>query len=123
MMSTDNRRGLPRALPARVAARSNPADWGQDELMSLPEAAALFWPQGPLGVTSLRTAHRNGQLAVAQIAGKFLTTRRSIEEMAKTCLRLSNSGRTVSPTEKPANERPPRDSSLRTRIAAIVATP
>ena len=63
-----------RVLP-RIAARPDPDQWGDDELLTLPEAAALFWPLGPLSVSSLRTAIKDGQLAYTEIAGKFLTTK------------------------------------------------
>lgn len=68
-------------LPARVMARPSPADWKDDELMTLPEAAALFWPEGPLTTHSLRVAVRDGVLAVAVIAGRHMTNRRAIAEM------------------------------------------
>lgn len=76
--------------PPRVAARPSPAQWAEDELLSLPEAAALFWPDGPLSTSSLRTAHRKGQLAVTEIAGKFLTTKAAIRQMS-TCELKSSS--------------------------------
>jgi hypothetical protein len=72
---------------ARVVARPNPDDWKEDELMTLPEAAALFWPDGPLTTHSLRVAVRDGVLAVAVVAGRHLTTRRAITSMAD-CQRL-----------------------------------
>ena len=71
-----------RVLP-RIAARPDPAQWGDDELLTLQEAVALFWPVGPLSVSSLRTAIKDGQLAYAEIAGKFLTTKSSIARMSK----------------------------------------
>jgi len=67
--------------PARVQARPNPEDWREEELMTLPEAAALFWPDGPLTIHSLRVAVRDGALAVAVVAGRYLTNRKSIAEM------------------------------------------
>jgi hypothetical protein len=73
--------------PARILARPNPEDWKEDELMTLPEAAALFWPDGPLTTHSLRVAVRDGVLAVAVVAGRHLTTRRAITAMAE-CQRL-----------------------------------
>lgn len=110
-----------REPPRRILSRPNPADWVDDELMSFPEAASLFWPDGPLSVTSLRTAHRNGQLAVAEIAGKFLTTKRSIEEMTKACLRLRCAECKPQAQAKPA--RPKSPSPLRARIEALVGKP
>lgn len=49
---------------SRVLERPNPSDWADDELLTLPEAAELFWPRGPLKTASLRTAARDGQLAI-----------------------------------------------------------
>jgi hypothetical protein len=68
-------------LPRRVAARPDPQAWGEDELLSFVEAAALLWPQGPLTASSLRTAYRAGELEVTMIARKLLTTRRALAEM------------------------------------------
>jgi hypothetical protein len=77
--------------PPRVAARPDPRDWGEDELLTLPETAALFWPDGPLTTHSLRVAVRDGVLAVAVVAGRYMTTRRAVSEMSK-CARLSEHG-------------------------------
>ena len=33
---------------SRAKARPDPAQWGEDEVMTLVEAAAVFFPQGPL---------------------------------------------------------------------------
>jgi hypothetical protein len=71
------------ALPPRIAAKPDPASWPEDELLTLPEAAALCWPTGPLTTRSLRTAQRAGQLATVTIAGKMFTTRRALHEMAR----------------------------------------
>jgi hypothetical protein len=68
-------------LPTRIAERPRPEDWDDDELLTLAEAASLFWPRGPLTASSLRTAYRNGELAVVQIARKLFTTKDSIREM------------------------------------------
>jgi hypothetical protein len=68
--------------PPRIEARPLPENWKADELLTLDEAAALFWPDGPLTVTSLRTAVRNGQLDVAEIAGKLFTTTAGIARMS-----------------------------------------
>lgn len=50
-------------------------------MLTLPEAASLFWPEGPLTVTSLRTAVRDGLLDVTCIARKLLTTKAAIRRM------------------------------------------
>jgi hypothetical protein len=77
------------AIPHRVAKRPSPDDWQENEILTLPEAAALFWPDGPLTTTSLRTAVRDRQLEVAIIAGKFLTTKSAIHRMS-TCKLLKD---------------------------------
>ena len=82
MSTLDRNRGDRR--PPRVLARPTPSDWlDQDEIMTLEEVAAVFWPRGPLTVRSLRTAVRDGRLAVARIAGKIFTSPRAINEMTK----------------------------------------
>jgi hypothetical protein len=80
----------------RVRQRPDPESWGLDELLTIPEAALLHWPQGPLTVTSLRTAIRDGQLAVAVIAGKFFTTRRHLSS-ATACKVLEKSDADLAP--------------------------
>ena len=67
--------------PRRVAARPDPKDWADDELMTFVEAAALLWPQGPLTASSLRTSYRAGQLEVTLIARKLLVTKAAIRAM------------------------------------------
>jgi hypothetical protein len=66
----------------RVRARPDPALWADDELMTLVEAAALHWPNGPLTETSLRTAVRDGRLPISQIAGKFFMTKVALRALA-----------------------------------------
>src|ERR1700687_6147460 len=78
--------GSRRSVPPRVLERQDPSQWGDNELMNFREAAALFWPSGPLTVHSLRTAHRAGQLGAAVIAGKIFTTKAAIGEMGS-CIR------------------------------------
>jgi len=63
-----------RAAPDRVAVRPSPDLWAEDELLTLPEAARLFWPDGPLTTTSLRTAARDGTLEIRTVAGRHMTT-------------------------------------------------
>ena len=65
----------------RVKARPRPDMWRDDELMTLAEAAALHWPDGPLTETSLRTAARDGRLPISQIAGKFFVTRVALRSL------------------------------------------
>ena len=70
-------------LPPRIAARPNPSDWDNEELMTLAEAAELHWPHGPLTARSLRTAADAGQLPVVIVARKLLTSRRALQEMSR----------------------------------------
>jgi hypothetical protein len=69
-------------VPPRVLLRPHPSQWSDDELMSLPEAVALFWPKGPLTISSMRTAIRNCQLPYADIAGKFLINKSGIAALS-----------------------------------------
>lgn len=55
---------MPRAS-VRIAQRPRPELWDPDELMTLAEAAAVFFPDGPFSLSSLRTAIRDGDLAIA----------------------------------------------------------
>lgn len=73
---------------SRIANRPDPRQWGEHELMTLAEAAALMWPDGLLTETSLRTAVRDGRLPISKIAGKFLTTRAALSTLT-ICERLS----------------------------------
>jgi hypothetical protein len=47
---------------ARAKARPDPAQWVDEEVMTLVEAAAVFFPQGPLTLSSLRRAAAAGLL-------------------------------------------------------------
>jgi hypothetical protein len=47
-----------------------PADWADDDPMTLREAVAVFWPDGPLTVASLGGGVRKGRLTPAYVAGK-----------------------------------------------------
>ena len=76
-------------IPPRIADRPRPEQWGPDELLTLPEAAALFWPCGPLSTRSLRTAVRDRQLATVTIAGKMLTTKRHLTRMSEPAANVS----------------------------------
>lgn len=51
--------------------------------MALHEAVALLWPEGPVTVSSLRTAIAHGSLGHARIAGRIYTTRAALAAMAE----------------------------------------
>src|SRR5258706_101537 len=51
---------------ARAKARPDPAQWGEDEVMTLVEAAAVFFPEGPLTLSSLRGAAAAGTLEISK---------------------------------------------------------
>ncbi|MBI5131506.1 MAG: hypothetical protein HZA66_18875 [Rhodopseudomonas palustris] len=75
------------------------------EMLSLDQAAAIFWPNGPLTVASLRTAVRDGILDVAEIAGKVLTNRAALARMC-----VCRPRRSPATTPEPASEAPQRPS-------------
>jgi hypothetical protein len=66
----------------RVAQRPDPSSWGEDELLTLGEAARLHWPNGPITERTLRTAIRDGRLAISKLAGKFYVTRRALSALS-----------------------------------------
>lgn len=70
-------------VPPRIAERPCAEEWPDDELLTLPEAAALFWPAGPITTNTLRTAGCNGTLAITKVAGKFFTTPMAIRRMGQ----------------------------------------
>jgi hypothetical protein len=69
----------------RVKIRPSPDQWGAEEPVTLAEAIALFFPNGPLTISSLRNEIRKGTLAVARVAGKDWTTPASLREMIRPC--------------------------------------
>ncbi|HEY8162849.1 MAG TPA: hypothetical protein VIF34_11360 [Methylocystis sp.] len=103
-----------RGLPPRVAARPDPALWGEDELLTLREASALFWPQGPLTERSLRTAVRDGRLPVSMVARKLLTTPKALRELSSCVARPSP----IEPATAPAPEARPSKAGRPDRDAA-----
>lgn len=66
----------------RVAARPDPASWADDELMTLGEAAALFWPDGFFTERQLRLAVKNGRIPISQVNGKFFVTRNALRSLS-----------------------------------------
>lgn len=74
-------------LPKRVVERPQPSQWADDELLTLQEATLIFWPDGPLRATSLRTAYRAGQLEVVMIARKMLVTPKALRAMTAAAAR------------------------------------
>nr|WP_312990646.1 hypothetical protein [Brevundimonas diminuta] len=62
-----------RDLP-RVSQRPSPSDWADEEPLTLQEAVAVFFPLGPLTISSLRTEIRKGNLRAAKVAGRLYVT-------------------------------------------------
>lgn len=93
-------------LPPRIRDRPHADLWGEDELLTLREAAALLWPDGPLTTRSLRTAVHPGQLATVTIARKMLTTRRHLGRMGE-CQNRSASPSQGEPRESSSHLRSP----------------
>lgn len=85
---------------SRITERPAPEEWGEDELLTLPEAAALLWPSGPLTTATLRTAARRGQLKIAVIAGKHFTSRRALSELTKNMVVLAGADQPAVPDKK-----------------------
>lgn len=73
-LSKSKRRLMVRDPLSRCHARSSPVDWADDDPMTLVEAIAVFFPDGLLTVSSLRTEIANGRLATAKVAGRYYVT-------------------------------------------------
>ncbi|MFQ3451789.1 hypothetical protein PMN64_00470 [Bradyrhizobium sp. UFLA01-814] len=116
-MHNDRKTPDGKAPSERVLARPDPGSWGPDELLTLSEAAYLFWPNGPITTATLRTAVRKEELSVAEIASKFFTTRRSIEATSVPAIRRMAAK--PQPVSAPAPEAEPKkaEASLPARTA------
>lgn len=88
----------------RVKLQPLPEQWAADESMTLFEAVAVFFPHGPLTLSSLRTEAKAGRLAVCRVAGKDLTTPGAIKELVTPC-RAENPSHPASISEPNATER------------------
>jgi len=69
----------------RVKKRPRPEDWADDEALTLREAVALFFPDGPLTISSLRREAAVGRLATARVAGKDFVTPQALKDLFKPC--------------------------------------
>ena len=69
---------MAKPTPPRVVKRPTPDLWRADEPMTLQEFIAVFYPLGPITVTSLRTEIAKGRLPVARVAGKYFVTRAAV---------------------------------------------
>jgi hypothetical protein len=66
----------------RVLKRASPDQWGEDEIMTLAEAAHLFWPEGhPVSEETLRTAVKDGILPVSIVARKIFVTKAALRAL------------------------------------------
>jgi hypothetical protein len=73
--------------PRRIAARNDPATYSDTDLLTLAEAAALMWPDGPVTESTLRTMYRAKKLTVVILARKLMTTKAYLREMTENACR------------------------------------
>jgi hypothetical protein len=97
---------------ARVDRRPQPEQWSDDDDMTLQEYIAVFYPDGPLTVASLRTEIAKGRLTPSEVAGKFFITPAAVRALLKapTCpakpkAPASTSGRARPPPHRQAHPR------------------
>jgi hypothetical protein len=96
------------ATPPRVGERPRPELWADDELLTFPEAAKLFWPRGPITVATLRTARTEGKLEVTTIAGKFFVSPRALRAIGRpTSPVAATNSDGLRPAGKPPGRPPP----------------
>ncbi len=76
----------------RVAEKPNPADWGMDEPLTLYEAVALLWPNGPVKVATLRAEIHAGRLPYRRIGKAFCVTREGLATLGQCALKGAPDG-------------------------------
>jgi len=59
---------------ARVRRRPDPADWADDDKLTLREAVALFWPEGPVTLATIRGVIAKGELTPFWLGNRFFVT-------------------------------------------------
>lgn len=76
-------RMAPRPSLARIGERPDPAVWADDELITLAEAAHLFFPHGPLTLGGLRSAIARYELTSVSINNRVYTTPGAIRSLIR----------------------------------------
>ena len=115
---------MPRLSPlARTARRPTPDGWGDDEPMTLIELIAIFYPDGPLIIATLRAEIRQGRLSPAKVGNKFYVTPaqvRSLFEVAQ-CPAAQKARASISAGLVPTAVRKPFGSSATDRLRSAQA--
>lgn len=65
----------------RVHDRPCPTEWDDEEPITLQEAVALFFPMGPLTLSSFRTEIRKGNLRAVKRAGRWFVTPAAVRSL------------------------------------------
>jgi hypothetical protein len=73
--------------PRRIAREPNEAAYSDSTPLTLAEAAALLFPDGPYTESSLRTAYRQGLLEVTIVARKLTTDKAAVRKMLEAARR------------------------------------
>jgi hypothetical protein len=98
-------------VPPRAKARPSPKDWEENGLMTLAEAVAVFFPNGPFTVRKLRTAIDNGELAYTTVSGNLFTSPKAIAGLQKL---------TVKTPRRAPPQPPPEDHGLPGAVMAKI---
>jgi hypothetical protein len=92
---------------------------------SLAQAVKKFFPDGPITVSTLRSAIRDGKLQATKPQGKLLVTELWLSEWLNRCLVAKNlpacGSSPPNPNEAPAQPEPPSGASLTERNASALA--
>ena len=109
----------PRPALSRLTDRPRPVDWQPDDLITVVEAMALFFPNGPLTANGLRLAYARGQLGGVEIGGKLFTTPAAVAAMTTARPKIPSPPSFVTPAVAQATPEPCRlPAKLQRRIAA-----
>ena len=93
-------------MSARLQHRSQPADWDDDDPMTLVEAVEVFGERYPAKVSTLRNEIHRGRLTASYVGGAYWVTPASLRALfqcpVKPKARGSISGK-AAPTPAPAS--------------------
>lgn len=95
----------------RLQRKPSPEDWHDDEPMTFQEYIAVFYPEGPLTVATLRNEMYRGRLTPAMVAGRYFVTPAQVKGLFAPCLarqkvRGSTSAQPVSPAQGLRSRKP-----------------
>lgn len=106
----------------RLAQRPSPADWDDDDPMTLVEAVAVFGDRYPLKASTMRSEIHRGRLKASFVGGAFWVTPASLKALFQCPVSPKAQGSTsgaVARTAAPASRYPTAGPSRLRRTASF----